>query len=149
MTRSQRMEPVKRLADDKADVAAKALAEAQRRLEEQQRRQEQLQEFRGQYQTQRARSGETGIDGFRLRDYNAFVGRIDEAIAQQRQAVAQAEAEVARLHQQWTELLGRARAIDKVVDRYQQDERRDQERRDQRQSDALAQARFRLPKDES
>lgn len=147
MTRSKRMEPVKKLADDKADAAAKALAEARRRLEEHVMRLNQLQEFRGQYQMQRTRSGESGIDGFRLRDYNAFVGRIDEAIAQQRQAVAQAEAEVERMRGQWTELLGRARAIDKVVDRYQQDERREDQRKAQRQSDVPS--RRRLPGDET
>lgn len=136
MVRSKRMEPVKRLADDKADGAAKALAAAQRRLDEQRQRLEQLQEFRNQYQEQRTRSGETGIDGFRLRDYNAFVARIDGAVAQQRDVVAQAEAEVDRARQHWTDLLGRARALDKVVGRYQQEERRDDERRAQRLSDA-------------
>jgi flagellar FliJ protein len=138
------MEPVKQLAEDKADAAAKELADAQRRLDEQGRRLEQLHEFRGQYQQQRTRSGESGIDGFRLRDYNAFVSRIDEAVAQQQREIAQLEAEVERKRRQWTELLSRARAIDKVVGRYADDERRDEDRRAQRQADAVSQARYRL-----
>lgn len=144
MTRSERMEPVKQLAEDKADAAAKELADAQRRLDEQGRRLTQLQEFRGQYQEQRTRSGESGIDGFRLRDYNAFVSRIDEAVEQQQRDIVQLEAEVERKRRQWTELLSRARAIDKVVGRYADDERRDEDRRAQRQADAVSQARYRL-----
>lgn len=144
MTRSQRMEPVKQLAEDKADVAAKELADAQRRLDDHSLRLTQLHEFRGQYQQQRADSGANGIDGFRLRDYNAFVGRIDEAVEQQQREIAQLTAEVEQKRRQWTELLGRARAIDKVVGRYADDERRDEERRAQRQADAASQARYRL-----
>lgn len=146
MTRSQRMQPVKRLAEDRADTAAKKLAAAQQRLSEQRLRLEQLQEFRAQYQQQRTRSGEAGIDGFRLRDYNAFVGRIDTALAEQQRAVAQLEREVEQNRRQWTEMLGKARAIDKVVVRYQEDERRIAERREQQKADALAQRR-RLPSD--
>lgn len=146
MTRSQRMEPVKQLAEDKAEAAARALADAQRRLDEQNRRLTQLREFRAQYHQQRTRSGESGIDGFRLRDYNAFVSRIDEAILQQQLEITQLTATVETKRKQWTELLSRARAIDKVVDRYIDSERRDEDRRDQQQADAISQARYRVLK---
>ena len=44
---------------------------------------EQLQSFRRDYQNQRTASGQVGIDAFRLRDYNAFIARIDTAVEQQ------------------------------------------------------------------
>lgn len=144
MTRSQRLKPVKQLAEDKADVAARELAKAQRRLDEQGQRLTQLHEFRGQYQEQRTRSGASGIDGFRLRDYNVFVGRIDEAVAQQQREVEKLTAEVEQKRRQWTELLGQARALDKVVERYADDERRAEDKRAQRQADAASQARHRV-----
>lgn len=145
MTRSKRLEPVKRLVEEQAEAAAKVLAAAQQQLEQHSLRLTQLQDFRAQYQEQRTRSGESGIDGFRLRDYNAFVGRIDEAVMQQQREVAEAEAEVERVRRQWSALFSKARAIDKVVDRYAMEERRDEERRAQQQSDALAQLRRFLP----
>lgn len=138
MTRSQRMQPVRQIADDKAAAAAKAFAALQQRLLEQEARLAQLQGFRAQYQEQRARSGETGIDGFRLRDYNAFVGRIDEAVRQQQRDVEQLRAAVEHKRRHWLELLGKARAIGKVITRYAEAEQHEAERREQQQSDALA-----------
>lgn len=132
------MQPVKRLAGDRAEAAAKVFAEAQQRLEQHKGRLQQLGAFREDYQRQRVSSAGGGMDGFRLRDYNAFIARIDEAIRQQEGTVRQAEAEVERTRLQWLEVLGRARAIDKVVDRYRNDERREEERRSQRENDELA-----------
>lgn len=141
MTRSQRMEPVQKLTEERANAAAKAYGEARERSEEQRRRLGQLTSFRDDYLSQRTSSGESGIDGFRLRDYNAFIARIDAAIQHQRGVIEQAEADAERLRKVWMELLGRARAVDKVVDRYQDEERRTEERRNQRQNDELAQRR--------
>jgi flagellar FliJ protein len=135
------MQPVKRLSDDRAEAAAKLYAEAQQKLGQQQGRLQQLRSFREEYQQQRLSSAGTGMDGFRLRDYNAFIARIDVAVRHQQEALAQAEAEVARARNQWLEMLGRARAIEKVVENYQSDERRADERKDQRQNDELAQLR--------
>jgi len=148
MTRSERMRPVRKIADDKAEAAAKAYAALQQRLQEQQARLQQLEEFRAQYQEQRIRSGAAGIDGFRLRDYNAFVGRIDAAIRQQQHEVEQLSAAVEQKRQQWLALLSKAKAIDKVVQRYAEAERQEVQRREQQQNDAMAlRRRHKLPDD--
>lgn len=143
MTRSQRMQPVQRVAEDRADAAAKVYAEARKRLEEQRARLQQLIQYRQDYLNQRAANNGGAMDGFRLRDYNAFIARIDTAIQHQQQAVAVAEGEAQRTRRLWTDVLGRARAIEKVVERYQDDERREDNRREQRLSDELA---TRLPR---
>lgn len=78
------------------------------------------------------------MDGFRLRDYNAFLARIDAAIRHQQEVIRQVEADTERLRLVWMEQLGRARAMDKVVERYRQEEQRADERRGQRQTDELA-----------
>lgn len=140
------MQPVKRMATDKSDAAAKAYAEARRKFEEQQQKLEQLERYRDDYRGQRGAAGGQGMDAFRLRDYNTFVARIDGAIEHQRSLVERTEAEAARRRSEWMQVLGRARAIDKVVTRYQDEERREGERREQRASDELAQRR--RPRDE-
>lgn len=141
MSRFKRLQPVKQLADDKADAAARELAAAQQRLGEQEQRLRQLQEFRAQYQQQRVDSGGNGMDGFRLRDFNVFIGRLDQAISHQQRLIAQSLADVERLQRLWTEQLRHAKAIDKVVARCAADERRAEERRAQRETDAFAQVR--------
>lgn len=145
MSRLKRLQPVKRLADDKADAAARELAAAQQRLGDQEQRLRQLQEFRAQYQRQRVDSGGSGMDGFRLRDFNAFIGRLDQAISHQQRLIAQSQMEVERLRRLWTEQLRHAKAIDKVVARCAEDERQAEERRAQREADAFAQLRRPLP----
>ncbi len=147
MTRSQRLNPVRRLAQDEADAAAKRYAEAKQRLEAQLGKLAQLENYRNDYAGQRSAIGGDGIDPFRLRDYNAFMARIDAAVSQQRQQVSETEASVEQARQHWMQLLSRARALDKVVTRYQDEERRDADRRDQRQLDELAQRRARPDKD--
>jgi len=138
VTRSQRMLPVQKLAEERANAAAKAYAEARDRSAAQRQRLEQLAAFREDYLNQRTASGSAGMDGFRLRDYNAFLARIDAAIRHQQEVIRQVEADTERLRLVWMEQLGRARAMDKVVERYRQEEQRADERRGQRQTDELA-----------
>jgi flagellar FliJ protein len=133
------MGPVQHVAEERAKKAADAYVEARRKWEQQQQRLQQLRNFRDEYQDQRTASGGTGMDAFRLRDYNAFIARIDVAIEQQLQTITKTEQEVQRLRQIWIEKRGHSKAIDKVVVRYQDDERRDEERKAQKQSDERAQ----------
>lgn len=141
MNRSKRMEPVAGLADEQADEAAKVLAGERRRLEEHQARLEQLLMFRNEYQSQFRASAELGMDGHRMRDFKAFIARIDSAIEQQREAVTRAEQTAQARRGQWTQAWGRSRALNKVVERYRNEERRAQDRREQNEVEELGRGR--------
>ena len=148
MTRSKRMQPVKRIADERSRAAAKFYAEARQRLDEQRARLTQLESFRQEYLDQRTASGQGGIDAFRLRDYNAFISRIDTAVQQQREAVVKAESAVEQARSRWREAHGRHRAIGKVVEKIEHEERQAQERKLQKQADEHAQRRQRVETDD-
>ncbi len=145
MTRSKRLEPVKRLANESADQAAKVFAQQRAEVADQQQRLAQLEAYRQEYRDKLRAAGAQGIDAFRLRDYNAFMDRIDAAILRQKDAVGRSEREAERSRTQWLHLLSRARAIDTVVERAQADERRAASKREQRMLDELAQLRRTQP----
>ena len=72
------------------------------------------------------------------REYAAFLGRIDQALEQQRAAVRRLEGEVRDMREQWLERWGRARALERTVERYRAQERGTERRREQAASDELA-----------
>lgn len=143
MTRSKRLEPVQRLAEERSNEAGRVFGERQQFLQTQQQRLDQLEQFRDEYKQGRLTAGEAGLDAYRLRDYNAFIARIDEAVKQQRALVESVREEVEALRLAWMESLGHSRAMDKAVDRMRKDEYRDREKREQSLLDELAQRRVR------
>jgi flagellar FliJ protein len=141
MKRSERMEPVYRLASERATEQAQAYATRRERLDQERERMAQLRGFRREYEQKLAVSAGQGIDAYRLRDYNAFLARIDEAIRHQQQSLARLEAEVDGLRLIWLEQWGNARALEQLVTRYRREEQRTDAARDQRLHDELAQRR--------
>ncbi|MBA1146983.1 flagellar export protein FliJ [Ectothiorhodospiraceae bacterium WFHF3C12] len=143
MTRSKRLEPVQRIAEERSSEAGRAYGERQKFLQSQVQRLEQLEQFRDDYKHGRTAAGEAGMDAYRLRDYNAFIARIEQAIKQQRELVRNLESEVEQLRRGWMEQLSHSRALDSAVDRMRGQERRDRNKREQALLDELAQRRIR------
>lgn len=133
------MQPIRRLAGERAREDARRLAGRRDDAEQERERLAQLQGFRREYEQRFAISGQEGMDAHRLRDYNAFMARIDTAVRQQRQTVEAVEAEVDALREQWLKSWGDARALDTLVERYRGAERRREADREQRENDEFAQ----------
>jgi len=142
MTRLKRLQTVEGVLGDKADRAARELGEVREQLRYEQERLEQLQQFRDEYQDRLSGSGATSMDAFRLRDFNAFLARIDAAMAQQREQVREVEQKVEHARRRWDHERSQAEAMGKVVARQQADEQRRVERREQSDNDELAQRLF-------
>jgi flagellar FliJ protein len=139
MIRSKRMAPVQRVVDDvERRQAAKMTATEQRALECEEKLAE-LERYRAEYVRGFEQRASTGMGAAGLRDYQAFLARLNEAIKQQQAVVERArrDSEVERKH--WQDAAVRAKAIDHVVTQWQNEERRDSDRRDQRESDERAQ----------
>lgn len=139
MKRSERMGSVYRLASERAAELAQAYAAQRERLDQARERMAQLRGFRREYEQKLAVSAGQGIDAYRLRDYNAFLARIDEAIHHQQQSLAHLETEVDGLRLTWLEQWGNARALEQLVARYRRDEQRTDAARDRRLHDEFAQ----------
>lgn len=139
MTRSERMAPVQRVFGDAERDRARELGDAQRRLADAEARLEELRAYQSDYQGAFRKRAEDGTSIRALRDFQAFLARLDEALRQQEQAVANAREQAAGSRRNWQGAARQVKAVESVVDRWQSAEARAGERREQKESDERAQ----------
>lgn len=133
------MQPVQRLAEGREKDAVARLGQSQQYLDAQKAKLDELRAYREQYARDFAASAENGLDAGRVRDYRIFLNRLGEAIRQQEVLVTQSLSAHEQTRQAWVETRSQMQAIDKVVERYRVDERKQHERREQREADERAQ----------
>jgi flagellar FliJ protein len=136
MTRSKRMQPVVNVTTNREREAAQRFGECQQRVQAAEQRLDELTRYREEYTQQFANGG--SLNAARLKDYRLFLSRLNQAVEQQRGFMEHALTECAALRQCWLDLHTRAQALDKVVERYRDEERGDQDRRDQKETDQHA-----------
>jgi flagellar FliJ protein len=139
MTRSERMDPVKRVFGKAEKDRARELGDAQRRLVEAEARLNELANYRGEYLGAFRKRAEDGTSVRALRDFQVFLARLDEALRQQENIVAAAREQTAGSRRNWQGAARQVKAVESVVDRWQHAEVRAGERRDQKESDDRAQ----------
>ena len=138
MTRSRRMQPVQRVAHNREQNAVQKLGQSQQYLAAQQARLDELRSYREQYTKDFEASGGGGLGAIRLRDYRVFLNRLNEAISQQEALLTQCNCQHEETRQQWMQTRTHSQAIDKVVQRFHDEEQRQQERREQKEQDEHA-----------
>lgn len=139
MTKSERLKPVARVAESKERDAAKALGDRQRALSEREAALSELLSYRDEYRRRFQQAGSEGLNGSRLQDYRSFLNRLDGAILQQRELIETARRAYEQQKRVWHEKWNRTKVLDKVVDRYREQEARLETRREQSEHDERAQ----------
>jgi flagellar FliJ protein len=146
MTRTKRIAPVQTLFDDNERRLAQSLAAYERRVTDSETKLGELERYRSEYEKQFTHSAGRGMGVTELRDYQAFLARLSEAIRQQRTLTQRAQIERDAERQRWQEAARRAKALEVVVDGWKAEERRAIDKRDQRETDERAQRiKVRLP----
>jgi flagellar FliJ protein len=145
VTRGKRLEPVHGLAVEAERSAAQRLADAERVAAEALERLTQLEHYEREYRTTLQQRVAEGIGATGLRDYQAFLARLGEALTQQRSVLAKAVAGRGAAREQWLASSTRRRAVGKVIEQAVAAERRDAERREQRDLDERALRAFNRP----
>lgn len=115
----------------RAQLADQRVREARARLEE-------LERYRRDYQSGLGQRVAGGMPGPALRDYHVFLGRLGEAIVQQRQVIARCESERDFDQQRWREIAVQLKAVSAVVERWRGEERVIEDRAEQRAIDERA-----------
>ncbi|MGH8208064.1 MAG: flagellar export protein FliJ [Steroidobacteraceae bacterium] len=139
MKRIHRLEMVKKVVDDFERRKAQALAASERRVTESEQKLTELEAYRAGYVRAFAVRAQAGIDGASARDYQVFLGRLDEALRQQTQAIIGTRAQRDSEMQNWQDAAQRAEAIGTTVKRWQSEQRYALERREQHESDERSQ----------
>jgi len=138
MKRSQRLNPIKNLAQGKEKDAAQALGQSLNHQKNETNKLEQLKQYRLEYLQQMERKITQGINGSTLHQYHQFLDKLDLAITQQQQAVEQSDLQLLESRQQWQIKRGKAKAISQAMDTMAQHERQVQEKRESVQADEMS-----------
>lgn len=139
MKRSERMGPVQKVLGGVERDRAREMGSAQQNLAAAESRLQELQQYHSDYLNSFQQTAMAGRNVMALRDFQAFLARLEDAIRQQQQIVAQARQTVAGSTKLWQTAAQRVKAVDSVVDKWQGDERRREDRLEQKDTDERAQ----------
>src|SRR5262245_29849518 len=139
MTRAKRLQPVQHLVDDNERRLAQSVGAFERRVAETEKKLSELERYRGEYEKQFSQRAGVGMGVSSLRDYQAFLAKLNEAIRQQQTVVQRARTERDAERIRWQDAAKRAKALGHVVEQWQTEERRTLDQREQRESDERAQ----------
>jgi len=134
MTRSERIQPVKEIADTRERNAGAVVAQAERALKDREQQLAQLSNYLDDY-VRKNSPGIGTVDPVRLNNYRAFLTRLTEAVRAQEQLVEMASREYERKKEDWRVQHVEAAALGRAVERMQVVERTEQDRREQKESD--------------
>ncbi len=134
--RSNRIQKIVKLAESDERRHAEATGASQRRLNEQVDRLGELNAYRHEYahksKTQQFSSAA------QLKDYQSFLSRLDDAVMSQRQIIHECEQKLEMHRRQWNSKRQRLESLERVRERYSNEETTKHERSEQRAMDDRA-----------
>jgi flagellar FliJ protein len=145
MKRAKRLEPVQHIVDEAQKRLAMSVATFEKRVLDGEHKLDELVRYKAEYEQSFQQRAAGGIGVMEMRDYQAFLARLAEAIKQQQALVNRARAEHEAERVKWQVALQRSKALGHVVERWHAEERHVTERREQRESDERAQRKIPRP----
>lgn len=135
MKDSQRLRPVVRVAQQEERNAARQLGATMRQLETQQQQLNDLMTYRDEYDAYYREATKSGLSVAQVRDFQIFISRLDNAIAQQQRYLISCQQNYELSKSKWRGAHGHSKMIDKVVENRQEIERQEMRVREQREQD--------------
>jgi flagellar FliJ protein len=134
MKKSQRLQRIANLSHTAEQIAAQAFNRARDEVERYATQVRDLERYRDEYLRQVG--GDTGVvNGYQVQKLRAFVGRIEEALAQLRARQEQAERRREQQRAVWMERRRRSNTLGEVASRAREHEQVELEKRLQREID--------------
>lgn len=137
MKRSQRLQLVERLAQQREDQAAQALHQARHQLAGEQRQLAELEGYRGEYQQYLQVQGGQGLSILQWRRTQGFIDQLGQVIAQQEGVIRQWQRQEAQLLEHWRQLYQRRKTLGQLVERVSMEEIIEADRREQKALDEM------------
>ncbi|MBN3563518.1 flagellar export protein FliJ [Aliamphritea spongicola] len=139
MKRSKRLEIVLEQAERKRKQADQLLADSQGRVQKGLETMQQLEQYYAEYANNFYANGAGGVNVQQLDTHQAFMQKIRAAIEQQRLAIESDQQHLEKVREHWKAAYGHFKAIDSVIDKAREDERRVDEKKQQQQIDERSQ----------
>ncbi len=135
MSPSKRFKPVLRVAESHERNAAHQFGDSQRQMQQQEARLGELRQYHDEYLERFNTASRSGISAAQLREYQAFLAKLDVAIKEQEAVVLASSKNRSAKKELWQQKHIRSKVLDKVMQRYQADEQRVQDKREQKETD--------------
>ena len=143
MSESFPLQPLLDLANNRMDEAARKLGEliaSEHAVEE---KLALLVDYRKEYHARFVEAVRNGIGPDAWRNFSAFLGKLDDAIAQQEKAVSVSRQRTEQGQQAWVDQRNKVKAFDTLSHRHQSQQARKEAKQEQRLTDEHAAKQFR------
>lgn len=137
--RSQRLGVVLGLAEKQKEAADRYLADSQQRFQQAESQLIQLQNYMLEYQQQFTQAGQQGLTTDQLRQHQAFIGRLEQALRQQHETIRVARHQLDQVKQYWQSVYARYKGIEKLTDKVILSEQKHRDKQDQQAVDERSQ----------
>lgn len=142
MAKPFNLEPLLEIMQSRTDESSRRLGQLIAAEQNAKSRLQLLEQYREEYAQRLRTAAGQGLTPPALRNYQDFLARIDEAVAQQRMAVSRSEVNTVAGQTEWREQNKRLKAIDTLSQRHDARERYREDRLDQKQQDEFAARKF-------
>ncbi len=132
---SQRIEPVKKVAEQREKKAADALNQAQQTFGQAQQKLTELVQYRTDYIAEFQYRAKKGMSGSQLHHYKAFLSQLDRAISMQQQQLEQLKHSVQQQRKEWQNTNQRTQAVSQYQSKMKNKEHIEKERKTARQEE--------------
>lgn len=133
--RSERFKPIHNIAQQREDIAAQTLGRMQRELTKHHSKLTELVQY---YQDYIARFNEQagkGMSVVQVHSYQNFIAQLETAIKEQKKKISQISQACDSSRVDWTNERQKSQALEKVIIRYQKQERQAVNKQEQRNTD--------------
>lgn len=138
MSKKFQLQPLLDLSNLRLDEATRQLGKLIAGEQEASQRLELLVQYRDEYHARFLAAAGNGLGPDTWRNYQSFLGRLDQAIDQARAMVATSRQRTALGQKDWIDKRGKAKAFDTLAQRHQAREAYAEARQEQKQSDEHA-----------
>lgn len=142
MLRSNRLQIVEKLAKQREDQAAQALAQVRAQIETEEKRLSELLDYREEYQTYLSTQGAQGISMQQWRRTQGFIDQLADLAQRQQLTIQQWHQREAQVMQKWRELYQRRKNIGSYIEKISMEEAVAADKQEQKQIDELVNRRF-------
>ncbi len=143
MTEPFPLQPLLDLANSRMDDAARKLGELIASEQAVEDKLKLLKAYRQEYQDRFVETARNGIGPDAWRNFSAFLGKLDDAIAQQQLIVSDSRQRTVQGQQDWVDQRNKVKAFDTLSHRHQSVQARKEAKQEQRLTDEHAAKQFR------
>lgn len=138
MLRSQRLQVVLKLEEQKEQQSLEKMAEAQQAHEAQRQQIDNLERYQQEYRDQIRASQHGVVAVSRLQAWQAFIAQLDQVIVQQQTVLEQARARLDARREEWQKAWERRRGMEKYIETCRRQEQQEMDAREQKLADEAA-----------